>query len=104
MTLPILAYPEALLLGALLIYLYWRFVRNKNAWRTALVIIAALLLCYPSIARRTKSLDLYLLVDRSRSISDEARAKEKELLELAARNLKPGDRLGVVSFNEKGYI
>ncbi|MGI8906330.1 MAG: VWA domain-containing protein [Candidatus Sumerlaeaceae bacterium] len=104
MIFPTLAYPEALILGALLIYLYWKFVRNKNWWRTALVVVAVLLLCYPSISRRTKSMDLYLLVDRSRSISNEARGKEQELLELAARNLQPGDRLGVVSFNEKGYI
>jgi Mg-chelatase subunit ChlD len=100
---PTLAYPEALILAALLVYLYWRFVRVKNAWRTALVAVAALLLCYPSISRSTKSMDLWLLVDRSRSISNESRAKEQELLELTARNLKAGDRLGVVSFNEKAH-
>lgn len=100
----ILAYPEALLLGVALAYLYWKFVKHKNFWRTSMVVVAILVLCYPSLRLSTSSLDLLLLVDRSRSIAPEARAKQQELLELAARNLESGDRLGIISFNDKAYI
>jgi len=100
----IFAYPEALLLGLALVYLYWRFVRNKNIWRTGALIVGILLLCYPSYRRTSKSMDLYLLVDRSRSIAEDGRAKQNELISLAARNLEAGDRLGIVTFNDRAYI
>ena len=99
-----LTYPEALLLGAAMAYAYWRFVKPRNAWRTAIVAIAALALCYPVVLHHTRALDLYVLVDRSRSIPAEGHTKQREILDLVARNLKAGDRLAVVSFNEKAHI
>lgn len=97
-------FPEALLAGLLLLVLYWRFVKNKNPWRTAMVVLAIFLLAYPSIVVRSRNLDLFVLADRSRSISQEGIAKENELLELVSQKLEPGDRISVVSFNEQGYV
>lgn len=97
-------FPGALLAGALLIVLYWRFMRAKNAWRTAIVICAALLLGYPSAVRLSRSLDLFVIVDRSRSISPEGQAKENELLEMVSGALQPGDRVSVISFNQRAYV
>lgn len=97
-------YPEALLIGLLLIVLYWKFVKNKNGWRTAMVIVLALLLAFPSLRVRSKSIDLYMLLDRSRSIPEEGIAKQAELLELVSGRMEPGDRVSVVTFNEKGYV
>ncbi|MBN1868764.1 VWA domain-containing protein [Candidatus Sumerlaeota bacterium] len=98
------AYPQGLLIGLMLVYLFVRRLPRRNLWRWTLLVAAVLLLGYPSLKRSTKAFDLYLLVDRSRSISDEAREKEIELMELARRNLSPGDRLGIVSFNERTFI
>lgn len=97
-------YPEALLLGLLLIVLYFRFVKNRNPWRTAMVFILALLLAYPSFRLRSRNMDLFILLDRSRSIPEEGIAKQTELLDLISGRLEPGDRVSVVSFKEKGYV
>ncbi|MBD3265273.1 VWA domain-containing protein [bacterium] len=99
-----LMYPEALVLGLALAYVYWKHLRHKNFWRIATLLLAIILLGYPLIIHSSKSFDLYLLIDRSRSISDEGRSKQKELVDLVGRKLQEGDRLGIVSFNEKAYI
>lgn len=99
-----LAYPQALILGMALAWLYTRRLRRRNLWRGALLALAIILICYPSIVHTTRAFDLYVLADRSRSISEEGRAKEMELLGLASSRLQPGDRLAVVSFNEKAYV
>ena len=99
-----LIYPEALLLGAALVYLYVRRLRRKNLWRLSMLILAVALLGIPHLARSSKSFDLYLLVDRSRSISQAGQAKQKEIIDLVARQLESGDRLGIVSFNDRAYI
>jgi hypothetical protein len=97
-------YPEALLLGGILAYLFVKYMRYKNAWRIGLLVVAIGLLGYPSRIHSSKSFDLFLLVDRSRSISDEGRSKQMELLQLIDRQLENGDNLGIVSFNEKSHI
>jgi len=99
-----LVYPEALLLGVALAYLYFRRLKTRNFWRLAMLVCAILLLGYPALIHTSKSMDLFLVVDRSRSISEEGRSKQMEILELVSRNLKPGDRLGIISFNEKAYV
>ena len=99
-----LSYPEALIVGAAVVWLYARRLPHRNAWRTALVVLAVALLGYPSLVRSSKSIDLYLLADRSRSIGDEGRRKEQELVDLAGGMLRPGDRLAVVSFNDRPYV
>ncbi|HNY27230.1 MAG TPA: VWA domain-containing protein [Candidatus Sumerlaeota bacterium] len=97
-------FPQMLLIGGVLVWLYTRRLRRRNLWRTLLLVLAVLLACYPSIVRTTKAFDLYVLADRSRSISEEGRAKQTELLEMINRQLRPGDRVALVSFNERAHI
>lgn len=99
-----LVYPEMLLLGLVLVYLYVRRLANRNLWRLVMLICAVLLLGYPVLLHKTKSMDLFLVVDRSRSISTDGQTKQMEILDLVSRNLQSGDRLGIVSFNEKAYV
>ena len=99
-----IAYPQALVLGAALAWVYWRYLRRRNAWRNVAVLLAIALLCYPILRRGSKAMDLIVLVDRSRSISDEGRAKEREILDLVNRRLEKGDRIGVVSFSADAHI
>ncbi len=97
-------FPEALLVGLLLAVLYWRTVKNKNIWRTLMVALIILLLAYPSLQVSSRSLDLFVLLDRSRSVSAEGIAKEAELLDLVSGKLEPSDHISVVTFNEKAYV
>jgi len=99
-----LKYPELLLLGGLVVVAYIRFLRRKNLWRTITLILAVGLLTYPYISRTTKSVDIVVLADRSRSITDKDRSRQAEVIRLIETNLDGGDRLGVVSFNEKSYV
>jgi Mg-chelatase subunit ChlD len=79
-------------------------LRNRNLWRLLLLIFAVLLLCGPSLIMSGKSLNLCVLVDRSRSISNEARSKQMEMLEYIQDNIKPGDKVSVVSFNDQPHV
>ena len=97
-------YPEALLLGLVLAYFYHARVKNKNLWRLGMLVCALLLLGRPTIIHRGRGVDLFLVVDRSRSLSDEARAKEREIIDLVSENSSRGDRIGIISFNEKSYL
>jgi len=97
-------YPEMLVLGLGLAWLYARRLRVRNAWRLLLLGIAVLLLCRPSLLRPSTSLNLCVLVDRSRSISDESRGRQLEILEYVRDNLQPGDRVSVVSFNDQPHV
>jgi Mg-chelatase subunit ChlD len=97
-------FPQMLLIGGVLVWLYTRRLRRRNLWRALLLVLAILLVCYPSIVRTTKAFDLYVLADRSRSISEEGRAKQVELIEMISRQLRPGDRVALVSFNERAHI
>ncbi|MFP4380290.1 MAG: VWA domain-containing protein [Candidatus Sumerlaeia bacterium] len=99
-----LAYPELLLLGLVLVWLYVRRLRHKNLWRTMLLILGILLLAYPSFVRSSKALNLCLLVDLSRSMSDEARAKQLEIMEYIKDNMEAGDRVSVVSFSDQPHV
>ena len=99
-----LTFPHALLLGALLVWLFAKRLRVRNAWRWTLLALAIALLAYPSFVRRTSAVDLFVLVDRSRSIPEAARARELELLDLVKRRVEPGDRVGIISFNDRAYI
>ena len=84
-----IVYPQAILLGLVLAWFYAKRLRNHNLWRLGALIAAILLLCYPVARRVSKAFDLYVLVDRSRSISAEGVAKQVELLDLVGRRLDP---------------
>ncbi len=99
-----LDYPELLLAGIALAWLYARRLRHRNAWRCALLVLAILLLCRPSVIRTSSTLNVCVLVDRSHSISDDARAKQLEMLEYLRDQLEPGDQISVVSFNDQAYV
>lgn len=99
-----LEYPELLLVGIALAWLYARRLRHRNAWRAALLVLAILLLCRPWLIRTSSALGVCVLVDRSESISDDARAKQLEMLEYLRDALQPGDQVSVVSFNDQPYI
>jgi Mg-chelatase subunit ChlD len=99
-----LIYPQALALGLVLLWLYVRRLRNRNLWRAVLLVLALLLLGYPMLRQPRRALDLLVVLDRSRSIAESGRAKQDELLKLVPRQLKPGDRLGVITFNTRPYL
>jgi len=97
------AYPEALLIGVLLVVLYFRFVR-RNFWRTVIVVLACLLLAYPSFVVSSKQVDIFVLLDRSKSIPAEGIKRQADYLDLVNDNLEEQDRVAVVSFNERAYV
>ncbi len=99
-----LGYPEMLLVGAVLAWLFFRFVHRRNFWRVAALIIAMLLLAYPVFKRSSRSFDLYVIADRSRSISYEGLGKQNEIINNLAEKREEGDRLAIISFNERAFI
>ncbi|MBX5480795.1 MAG: VWA domain-containing protein [Myxococcaceae bacterium] len=72
--------------------------------RVALVVVLVLALARPQWVRRSAGSDLVILVDRSRSMPPGAEAQAQELIELAWRERRPGDRVGVISFGREPRV
>lgn len=97
-------YPQAIIFGILILFLYWKFYTHKNLLRTILLVLICLILTQPYISRNSDALDVIAVVDRSQSISNEGKEKQKELLSLVTDKLQPNDNIAIISFNEKGFI
>ncbi len=100
-------FPQALLLALPLALLLWRTARlpGPPMWlRVALIGTLVLALARPEIVRRTEGSDLLVVVDRSQSMPGGSEARAKELIELASREARPGDRVGVVAFGREARV
>ena len=98
--------PQALLLALPLALLLWRTARlpGPPMWlRIGVVGALVLALARPEIVRGTEGADLLVVVDRSRSMPGGSEARAKELIELASREARPGDRLGVIAFGRDAW-
>ncbi len=93
--------PELLLLLLPAGWLAWR-VRDREAGTNALRALVLLLLGLAAAGAHldlaTPGRDLVVVVDRSRSMTSEAREEALEQLRLAEAQRGPGDRVAVVSF------
>ncbi|MEM8885399.1 MAG: VWA domain-containing protein, partial [Planctomycetota bacterium] len=101
-------FPEAFLLGAVILLLLRRRFLVRN--RTALVLrVLALLFALAVLARpyrpgSAEGRDLIFVVDRSRSMPTDAKARAEELFQQAVEERQRGDRIGVVTFGRDVVI
>lgn len=88
-----LAAPQFLLLIPVWLLLGWRFpaLGLRNPLRLLLLGLLTLLLCEPRAQRKSGGLDLWVLLDRSRSAGDLVDAGEGEWTALLERS-RPGER------------
>jgi Mg-chelatase subunit ChlD len=99
--------PELLLLLLPAAWLWW-WARDRQRGTQALRAIALVLLiaalASPYLARSSPGRDLIIVIDRSRSMTDEANSAALELLALAEDQRGPGDRVGLVTFGARAGI
>src|SRR6056297_3513529 len=96
-----LYYPELLLIAFPIAFLFWRFNRYGKATTTIRAIIALLLIVAiagPLYNLGGEGVDVIVVADRSRSMSDEARQNVVELINNLDRNRGRGDKVGIVTF------
>lgn len=96
--------PEAMILALPLVYWFLRHVERRDLWRWLALACAVLLLGFPRLKLPREGMDVFVVADRSRSLSDEGLEKQREIIELVSRQLGAADRLGVVSFKDKSYL
>jgi len=97
-------YPALLLPGLLLFAWYWCRRELRSVFRTTALIGLILLAVYPRWPSRETSRLYLTVVDRSRSILPEQRKRQDEVLDLLARNLIPGDKLGIISVQGRAWL
>ena len=95
-------YPEFFLLLIPLALAFKRWGWTKDRVTTGLRLITAFLvllaLTGPEVNLGGEGLDVIVVVDRSRSMTDAAGKNAVELIENLDRNRGPGDRVGIVAF------
>lgn len=102
--------PAILLLALPLGILYARQLRPRRArplqraLHAGLLLLLVLALGGPYLVKRTRSIDLILVVDRSRSMPPGSDDRFKEILVLVDRQRAPGTRLGVVSVGAEAHV
>lgn len=102
-----LQYPELLLLAFPLGVLYWRWGRIRGvtgALRLLLCGLLLLVLTGPEWSLGGRGLDVICVVDRSLSMPGESEARIKEVIHILQENRGPGDRVGIVTFGQKGAL
>ncbi|MCB9902990.1 MAG: VWA domain-containing protein [Planctomycetes bacterium] len=99
--------PELLLLLLPAAWFWWS-TRDRElgtrVLRALALVLLVLGLASPYLSRTTKGHDLVIVVDRSRSMTDEARASARELIALAEDARREGDRVGIVTFGARAAI
>lgn len=99
--------PEAFLLGAVVLALLWRrrpAARLASALRVLLLLLLLTVLAGPMREDHTPGRDLVLLLDRSRSVPASAGDPVAEVLELVRPHVRPGDRIGFVTFARDAHV
>lgn len=99
--------PEAFLLAPLiLLWLRRRFWPRPlvGVLRSILLLLLLALLAGPYVDGATSGRDLILLIDRSRSVPERSVERVREIAELAARQRRDGDRIGVVLFGRDAAV
>ncbi len=99
--------PEAFLLGLVPLLLLRRHLRGT--WPVTVLRALALLLVLGILAepyggRATRGRDLILVLDRSRSVPESAARVVEEIAGRAAREARPGDRVGEVAFGREPVV
>ncbi|MFW5752426.1 MAG: VWA domain-containing protein [Planctomycetota bacterium] len=102
---PILVYPEALVLALPAALVWWVCCRTRPArWLEAAVLsLLVLAAAGPRTAALRGGSDVVLVLDRSGSMGPE-RGEQQELVELVARQRASGDRLAVVVVGEQAQV
>lgn len=102
------AYPEAWLLAIPLLAAFriWRQPGRPlvTVLRGLLALALLALLAEPYQTAGTKGRDLILVADRSRSAPPGSEAQILEIAERAQEKMRPGDRIGVVSFARQSLV
>ena len=100
-----LAWPEALLVAVPALWAWWRW--GRGPWSGLRLVVLGLLILAatgPTLRRDNGGSDVILVLDRSDSLSPEARSAQEEQIRLVANQRKAGDRLGVVVFGREAAL
>ncbi len=102
--------PQLLLLLVLLIplarWLDWRNRPVLSGVRTLLTVVALVAVARPVVDWVTSGVDILVVVDRSRSMTREARQTQQELLSLLSTSPArgPEDRVGLITFGRAAHL
>lgn len=100
-------YPELLLLGIPLGFVYWRWGRvgGVTGWLRAIQLLLLLfVLTAPEWDLGGRGIDVVAVVDRSRSMTHESETRIIELLSNLLKGRGPGDRVGIVTFGQEPAV
>lgn len=100
-------YPELLLLGIPLGFVYWRWGRvgGVTGWLRAVQLLLLLfVLTAPEWDLGGRGIDVVAIVDRSRSMTHESETRIIELLSNLLKGRGPGDRVGIVTFGQEPAV
>jgi len=100
-------YPELLLVGVPLAFLFWRYARSGPATTVLRAIVALLLLLAiagPLYNLGGQGVDVFVVADRSRSMSEESQKTIRELVNNLDRNRGRGDRVGLITFGSASQV
>lgn len=100
-------YPELLLISIPLAVFLWRFgwIGKATAFvRAEIALLLVLALAGPLYNLGGKGIDVIVVADRSRSISQQAQKNIAELIHNLDRNRSRGDRVGLVTFGASSQI
>jgi uncharacterized membrane protein len=99
--------PEAFWLGALALLLLRRRILDRplpTALRILALAAALAVVAGPHATTTARGRDLVLVLDRSRSVPESARARVEEVVDAVARRAGEGDRVGVVVFGREAAV
>lgn len=100
-------YPELLLVGVPLAFLFWRYARSGPATTVIRALVALLLLFAIAGPLRNlggRGIDVLVVADRSRSVSEDSQQVIRELVNNLDRNRGRGDRVGLITFGSAAQI
>ncbi len=100
-------YPELFLLALPLLWLFRRYgyVSGVTGWlRAGIVVVLLLAMTGPLVNLGGYGVDVIVVADRSRSLTEESHQNIQELIDNLQRNRGPGDRIGIVTFGGESQI
>jgi len=102
-----LYYPELLLIGIPLAFVFWKFARmgRATAWlRGLMVLLLVLAVAGPLYNLGGEGVDVIVVADRSRSMSEDSQRNLEELINNLDRNRGRGDRVGLITFGSSAQM